>query len=240
VTGAVTGHRTGAVTGGVSGHRTGPEPPTRRRYDNTLRRERAAQTRDRIVAAGAEVVQQSSIRDWRALTIRGVAERAGVNERTVFRHFPNERALRDAVMHSLEQRAGVDLAGLQLDGIAEATARIFRLVASYPPDPRPALDPTLADASERQHDALLTAVAGRTARWSAADRTVTAAVFDVLWAVSSYERMVVDWHLPEEEVIRGIRWAITLLQEAVADGRRPPRVGARTGASRPSSGDHVR
>src|SRR5207302_3840377 len=91
--------------------------PTRRRYDNTLRRERAGQTRDRIVGAGAELLHESSIRDWRALTIRAVADRAGVNERTVFRHFANERALRDAVMQRLEQQAGIDLTQLGLDGI---------------------------------------------------------------------------------------------------------------------------
>src|SRR3546814_2683945 len=67
----------------------------RRSYDSTLRRERAALTRDRIVAAGCELLQGSSIRDWRGLTIRAVAERAGVNARTVYRHLGNERGLQD-------------------------------------------------------------------------------------------------------------------------------------------------
>jgi len=200
---------------------------TRRRYDNTLRRERAAQTRDRIVAAGAELLRQSSIRDWRALTIRGVAERAGVNERTVFRHFANERALRDAVMHRLEEHAGVDLAQLRLDGIGEATARILRLVASHPLDARPALDPTLADANRRQHEALLDAVEEHAAQWPPEDRALAAAMFDVLWSVSSYERLVVDWHLDREEAIRAITWVVGLLQQAVSEGRRPPASPAR-------------
>jgi AcrR family transcriptional regulator len=198
-----------------------PPAPARRRYDNTLRRERAAQTRDRIVAAGAELVRGSPIRDWRALTIRGVAERAGVNERTVFRHFDNERALRDAVMRRLEEQAGVDVAGLRLDGIADATTRIFRHLASYPPGSRPALDPTLAEAGRRLHLALVAAVEEHTAGWPAADRTLAAAVFDVLWAVSSYERLVVDWHLDEAEAVRGITWVIGLIRTAIAEGRRP-------------------
>lgn len=200
-------------------------PPERRarRYDNTLRRERAAETRERIVAAGADLLRGSSIRDWQALTIRGVAERARVNERTVFRHFANERALRDAVMHRLEAQAGVELTQLRLDGIGDATARIFRHVASYPLDRQPDPDPTLADANRRQHEALLSAVEEGAARWPAADRTLAAAMFDVLWAVSSYERLVVDWHLDREEAIRAIRWAISLLEQAIHDGRRPPR-----------------
>ena len=45
----------------------------RRRYDGALRRLRAAQTRERIVAAGSEILRDSPIRDWHAVTIRAVA-----------------------------------------------------------------------------------------------------------------------------------------------------------------------
>jgi AcrR family transcriptional regulator len=55
------------------------QEPERRRYDNTRRREQAEQTRERIVAAGADLVHESSIRDWRGVTIAAVAVRAGVN-----------------------------------------------------------------------------------------------------------------------------------------------------------------
>jgi len=194
---------------------------TRRRYDSTLRRQRAAQTRERIVAAGSELLHGSSIRDWRALTIRAVADRAGVNERTVYRHFANERALHDAVMHRLEAEAGVDLAGMRLDDIADVTARILEHVSAYPLDPRPPLDATLGDANRRQREALLGAVAAHSARWSEADRAVAAGMFDVLWSVASYERLVVDWHLDRDPAIRGITWVIGLVEDAVRSGRRP-------------------
>jgi AcrR family transcriptional regulator len=203
--------------------------PARRRYDSTLRRERAAQTRERIVAAGVEILRGSSIRDWRAMTIRAVAERAGVNERTVYRHFANERALRDAVMHRLEVDAGTDLTAMRLEDIADVTARLLRFLGSYPLDPRPPLDPTLADANRRQHEALVGAVAERAARWAAADRTLAAAMFDVLWAVASYERLVLDWELDREDAIRAITWVTGLVEEAVREGRRPPSAKRRTG-----------
>jgi AcrR family transcriptional regulator len=195
--------------------------PARRRYDNTLRRERAAQTRERIVTAGAELVHESSLRDWRGVTIRAVASRAGVNERTVYRHFANERALRDAVMHRLEGDAGIDLDEMSLDDIADVTARIFRYVSAYPRDPKPVLDPTLVAANRRQHDALLAAVTARAASWSADDRTLAAAMFDVLWAVGAYERLVVDWELDDEQAIRAITWVIGMVEDAVRAGRRP-------------------
>jgi AcrR family transcriptional regulator len=197
-------------------------PSGRRQYDNSLRRERAAHTRERIITAGAELLRSSSIRDWGAVTIRAVADRAGVNERTVYRHFANERALRDAVMQRLEQDAGVDLARMNLDGIAAATARIFQHVSAYPLEPHPPLDPTLVEANRRQHDALLAAVEQETPGWPAGDRTLAAAMFDVLWAVGSYERLVVDWDLDREQAIRAVTWVIGLLEAAVRRGSGPP------------------
>jgi len=193
----------------------------RRRYDGTLRRQQAAETRERIVTAGSELLHGSPIRDWRALTVRAVAERAGVNQRTIFRHFANERALRDAVMHRLEEEAGIDLAALQLKDVAEVAARIFKHVSAYPLKPGRQLDPTLSEAGERQRKALLGAVGKRTARWPPADRLVVAAMLDVLWSVASYERLVVNWQLDRNQVIRGITWVIGLVEEAVRTGRRP-------------------
>ena len=192
-----------------------------RRYDSPLRQQRAEETRDRIVAAGCELLRGSSIRDWRALTMRGVAERAGVNERTVYRHFTNERGLRDAVMQRMEAQAGIDLAALELEGIAEAARRIFAEVSAHPLPLRPVLDPTLGDASQRQHAALLRALAPRTEGWSDAERTVTAAMFDVLWGVAPYERLVADWGLDPDDAVRGITWVIGLIEDAVREGRRP-------------------
>jgi AcrR family transcriptional regulator len=193
----------------------------RRRYGGTLRRKQAAGTRERIVAAGSELLRGSSIRDWRALTVRAVAERAGVNERTVYRHFANERELRDAVMRRLEAEAGIDLARLRLEDVAAVAARIFAHVASYPLEPRPPLDPTLNEAAERQRSALLAAVAARAAKWPEEDRVLAAAILDVLWGVASYERLVADWRLDRAQAIRGIAWAIGLVAEAVQKGRRP-------------------
>jgi AcrR family transcriptional regulator len=194
---------------------------TRRRYDTTLRRQQAAGTRERIVAAGSALLHRSPIRDWRSLTLRAVAERAGVNERTVYRHFANERALRDAVMHRLEEDAGIDLAGLRLEGIAGAAARIFQHVSAYPRKQRRPLDPTLTEASQRQRRALLLAVTAKTAGWTDLDRATAAAMFDALWGVATYERLVVDWQLDREHAIRAITWVIGLVEEAVRKGRRP-------------------
>ena len=208
--GAMTAIPTSAEPG-----RAEPVSP-RRAYDSSLRRQRAALTRERIIAAGSALSRGSSVRDWRGLTVRAVAEQAGVNERTVYRHFGNEQGLHDAVMHRLEDEAGIDLQGMRLDDVADVTARIFEHVSSYPRDAPPPLDPTLAEAKRRQHEALLAAVAARAASWPEADRRVAAAVLDVLWSVGGYERLVVDWQLDPAEATRAMAWVIGLVRDAVA------------------------
>lgn len=78
----------------------------RRRYDSSSRRRQAAETRARIVAAGTELVHGFETWDWHDLTFKAVAERAGVGERTVYRHFPTEQHLHDAVMNSSNTTQG--------------------------------------------------------------------------------------------------------------------------------------
>lgn len=207
-----------------------PPARKRRRYHSPLRRRRAAETRDRIIAAGAELLHDHAVWNWQALTVRGVAERAGVNERTVYRHFANERQLREAVMVRVQQEAGVDLEGLALGDLQAVTARIFAYVSSFPLEPRTQLDATLTAASRRQREALLVAVGSQTRKWTGADRALAAAMLDVLWSVSAYERLVADWKLDPEEASRGVTWVMGLVQEAIRANRRPPRT--RAGARR--------
>ena len=192
-----------------------------RKYDSPIRRRQADETRERIVAAGCGLLQNSSVRDWRALTIRGVAEEAGVNERTVYRYFGNEKGLRDAVMHRLEQKAGIDLEGMRLEDVAAMTARIFVHVSAYPLRPKPSLDPTLADANIRQRRALFGALEEKTEHWPDSNRHVVAALLDVLWSVATYERLASDWDMECDQAIRAVTWLIDLIQAAVDEDRRP-------------------
>jgi AcrR family transcriptional regulator len=202
---------------------TGKPGRKRRRYDSPLRRQRAAETRERIVAAGAQLIHGFPIWNWDALTVRGVARRARVNERTVYRHFANERELRDAVLARLQEEAQVDLGEVELEDLQEVTKRIFEYVSSFPMAPRTPKDPTLTAAGQRQRAALLATVARRAQEWSEGDRALAAAVLDVLWSMGTYERLVADWALDPKEAIRGATWVIGLVQDAIRQGRRPDR-----------------
>jgi len=208
---------TAAATGGSA-----PPVAARRRYDSAVRRRQAAETRDRIVTAGSELLHGFPIWNWGALTVRAVARRAGLNERTVYRYFANERELRDAVLRRLEEEAGVSLEGLRLDDLRAVTTRILAFASSFPLAPRTPRDATVAAANRRQRDALVAAVTGGAGgRLATGDRAIAAAVLDVLWSVVSYERLVTDWELSPADAIRAVTWAIGLVQDAVQCGRGP-------------------
>ena len=83
------------------------------------------ETRSRILSAARELFERNGTR---GTTTREVAERAGVNEATLFRHFGSKRALLDAMR---EQACGVDelrnvlatLPGVDLEADLRALAR---------------------------------------------------------------------------------------------------------------------
>jgi AcrR family transcriptional regulator len=184
-------------------------------------RDRAGETRERIVDAGVELLHAGPVRDWKRLTIRAAATRAGVNERTVYRHFGDEKGLRDAVLHRNAQEAGIELDGMQLEDIAKVATQIFTHVSEYPVEPRPQLSPTLVEANQRQNDAVLSAIVARTEGWPPERQMLAAAMVDVLWSVATYERLTVNWQADLGQVIEGVSWVIGLIERDVNDGQGP-------------------
>ena len=208
-------------------------PPERRPYVSPLRRQQAAQTRERIITAGSELVHGFSSWNWRDLTARAAAERAGVSERTVYRHFSTEHELQDAVMRRLHIEAGVTLERLTLDQLADVATRVFTYLSSFATAPRPTENETFVTADQRRREALLAAVQLSTTGWSDADRHIAAAILDMFWTVPFYERLVNAWHLDPDDAGRAITWALRLLVDAIRRGHRP-------GSRRPGSRDENR
>jgi AcrR family transcriptional regulator len=194
-----------------------------------VRRRQAAETRARIVAAGSELVHEFDSWHWDALTFRAVAERAGVGERTVYRHFPTERHLHDAVMARLEEEAGVTYEGLDLDTLPEIAARVFssrRSFAARGAVDAPA-DPLFVEVDQRRRDAVLHAVTAATPTWSDAERRTVAALLDVVWGMPSYERLVTVWDLDGDDATDAITWLMSLLTAVIDDDAPPPSPPAR-------------
>jgi AcrR family transcriptional regulator len=195
----------------------------RRKYDSPLRRQQTADTRERIVAAGSTLVHRFDRWDWSELTVRAVAEEAGISARTVYRHFVDERALRDAIMQRLHEEAGVTVEGLSLDRFGALAGRVFAYLASFDARPEPLGDPTFVATDRALRQALVDAVAPATKGWRGQDRVAVAGVLDVLWSLPTYERLTGAWGLDADDAARVARWVIGLIEEAVADGKRPPR-----------------
>jgi AcrR family transcriptional regulator len=198
-----------------------PATPARRRYDSPLRRQQLASTRERIVAAGSAIVHRLPTWEWKELTFRAVAQRAGVSERTVYRHFPTERDLHDAVMSRLEEEAGVFYEDISLDEVAAVATKVFEARSAFAATPFGVESPTFAAEDHRRQSALLQAVTDATADWSDRDRRLVAAILDVLWNTSSYERLVVGWQIDGAESTQAIEWAIGLVVGALRNGARP-------------------
>ena len=60
---------------------TSSEPATQRRgYNSPVRRQQSAETRERIIAAGAELVHGFPAWDWKNLSAAAVGEHAGISE----------------------------------------------------------------------------------------------------------------------------------------------------------------
>jgi AcrR family transcriptional regulator len=201
-----------------------PSIGSRRRYDNRARQEKAAQTRERIVAAGSDLVHGFETWNWRDLTFKAVAERAGVGERTVYRHFPTERHLHDAVMQRLESEAGVSYEDVNLTNLADMTSRVFGSLQRFSvresiPTPH---DPAFVSSDQRRRDALLRAVSQAAPANSATHQRMIAGLLDVLWSPASYERLVGLWGLNGADATGAIEWLMATVVAAIdADGPPP-------------------
>lgn len=194
----------------------------RRPYDSPVRRSRAAETRARIVAAGSELVHGFEAWDWDQLTYRAVAEQAGVGERTVYRHFPTERQLHEAVMHRLHEEAGVDYADVTIDNLVDVTTRVLNSMGHYPTaptGPQPA-DQVFEQVDARRREALARVVAQLDLDEQA--RTEIAALLDVLWNLPAFERLLVGWQLEPERASSALAWLAELVLRAAEAGESPP------------------
>lgn len=194
----------------------------KRRYESPLRRAQARATRERILEAASEMVREFQSWDWRPLTFRAVAERAGIGERTVYRHFPTVRVLHEAVMQQLHRDSGVEYDGITLDDVATIGAKVFSAMSEFEaPAGADPDDPIFLAEHRRRQAALLAAVDAGAEGWTEEEQMHAAAALDVLWTAPSYHRLVAGWQLDAEEAGQVIEWMISLVISAIRDGQPP-------------------
>lgn len=196
-------------------------PKPRRQYDSPLRRQQAAETRENILAAGAEIAHRLPAWDWREMTFKAVGQRAGISERTVHRYFATERALRDAILNRLVQESGMPLEQLELGAFAGLAAHLYRYLSSFPGMPQSAVDPGLAALDVQRRRMLLDTVARASSGWTAGEQEMAAAMLDLFWTPTCFERLGTAWSLDADRATGAITWVVGLIEQAIRSGQAP-------------------
>lgn len=192
------------------------------KFDTPVRAQFFADVSERILTAGTELLRAEGAWDWREVTIRAVAKRAQVSERTVYRHFTNERGLQEAIIRRLNEVAGVPLDGFRLEAFPDQVIeRIYKYLAPF--SFKREFPKTAATKAEemRWQKALRGAIEPYAQDWSETERRMATGLLDVLKSVEMYERLRDSWDLDTEDAMRAAKGLSNLLIEAIRQGGRP-------------------
>lgn len=197
-------------------------PPTeKRRYNSVVRQQQSTQTRELIISSGVALAHEFPSWDWKNLTFRAVGERAGISERTVYRYFATEQALKDAVIQQLVKESGIDLNTLTLSEFTTTIKGLFRYMLSFAAKSKEIEDPSFSSVDHERRTALLRSVTQATPNWSEAQQQVVTAGLDLLWQPSTYERLLNGWNFDSEKSLATLTWLVDLIEKAIQDERRP-------------------
>lgn len=92
------------------------------KYESPLREEQKAETRRRILAAAERLMQDAELGE---MTFGAIAREAGVQERTVYRHFATKGDLLDALWEALDPRIGTASFPADERDLVERPRRVF-------------------------------------------------------------------------------------------------------------------
>lgn len=198
-----------------------------RPYHSPLREEQARQTRDTILDALTALLA-----DRRAdeITTREIAERAGVSQPTVYRHFPDRTALLEGITERINEFATEsDHGGYALESIDEVGPRIewlfatsetipveMRAEALLNADPR-----RFGDDTRRHSEEMLVLVAAEFPELRERQHVQLAGLLRCLGSSQSWLRMREEFGVPGVEAGPLMRWAIDTLIRAVRAGELP-------------------
>lgn len=187
-------------------------------YRSPLRAAQAAQTRERIESAAADLLGEGSAAD--SITFRAVAERAGVTEMTVYRHFPTRDALMQGLWRQINARMspGVGMPD-SIQSLLAQHAALFTGFDRVAPQ-------IVASVTTEQGREMRAALNGRRRKafrsiareaapgLSPAECTRAAAVLQLLHSAHAWMSLRDQWGLDGREIGVATRWAIdTLLAE---------------------------
>jgi AcrR family transcriptional regulator len=195
-----------------------------RPYRSPLRDEQAEQTRDRIVRAAVDLLSEGGADD---VSMRDVAERAGVAVRTVYRSFATRDDLLDGVIawinDEIEARVGPQ--PTTFDEYVGAAPRVMEVLFDIEPLYRALFATEAGRASHRRSAAarreeVRGAFTAELAGLDDDEGRRFAAVVHLVTSSTGALFLKDYWGLSPEDVGRALGWAVVTLADAARDPKR--------------------
>lgn len=202
------------------------------RYESPLRDAQAAETRRRILTAARELMQAHELHE---LSFAAVAQAAGVQERTVFRHFPNRNALLDALWDSLDPLLGVAQFPTSEAQLVAAPLRVFPAFDAHEGLMRgfwstPQGREFRLRVNDQRQQAIRASVADATRGLPPNEARWLTAVAQLLYSGAAWQTMKDYWGFDGAEAGAASSFALQLLFAAArrraAAGASPPETGS--------------
>ena len=187
-----------------------------RPYESPLRAEQMEQTRRRILQALADVLADEAVDE---VTVPGVAMRARVSLRTVYRHFPTKEALFDAFGEWAEEDLRLVLHSYPetLEGVRGMAPALYRMYDERAPLIRALLSKRgqeiRARTRRRRLETFEKAMQELTRDLEPAERQRAVAVIYLLVSAPAWQAMRDQSGLDGGEAGRAAAWAVRVLTD---------------------------
>jgi AcrR family transcriptional regulator len=199
---------------------------TERPYSSPLRDSQVQRTRDLILDALTELLSEQPSDQ---VSTREIAERAGVSQPTVYRHYPDRQALLegladrvtlrwDASTGGRRWRSLDDLAASAVEALAITEAHAVEAIAEaiLNADPR-----RLSRASRERSEELRQLVVESFPEYSEREHLRITALLRIIYSVQSWLRMREEFGIPGTESGPVLSWALQTLVDEIRAGRFP-------------------
>lgn len=195
--------------------------PARRSYSSPLREAQARETRGRLLQAVARWLERDGHAEF---TLEAVAREAGVDRRTVFRHFATREALLEAFWVWINERLTPRTLPASLEELVAAPRATFARFDEEEGVIRASLHTPAGRAMrlaavEARRAAFREALREATRQASPAERRRLEAAAHALYSASAWEAMRDYAGVTGREAGDAASWALGVLVDAVRDAR---------------------
>ena len=209
-----------------------------RPYRSPLRQKQAGATRTQILEALIDMVNEVGASD---LNIKDLAKRAGVSERTVYRHFADRRALVDGLFDHIDERADWPDLGT-IEHVDQLPAILTRSYLSYDDHERETralvlmnLDPGRTASVSQAHVAQSRELVARSFPDLAQEEAAgIGAMLNLLGSSRTWLRLLDGHGMSGRESARFVGWAVELIVAELRAGHPVPPAAV---AAAPFTGD---